>query len=196
MAKTKHLQGQISLTEIDITEFKNKILEEFSEEWCWNNILNWAKSIFANSLDEERLRELYKKAGHIDIKVQLNYAEKNQSGFYKFCESLDSRIDWFGRALEMSKEPVKQKSKTEKFTEFVELNKNRFEDFDDDDIYWYLPRLETKMKCEIGYKNINKLFSIFGKDKIKEYYSKIDKLNLDPVGGLTNLIKIMWEDEI
>jgi len=93
MAKTKHLQGQISLTEIDITEFKNKILEEFSEEWCWNNILSWAKRIFANSLDEERLRELYEKAGHIDMKVQLNYAEKNQTGFYKFCENLNSRIN-------------------------------------------------------------------------------------------------------
>jgi hypothetical protein len=36
----------------------------------------------------------------------------------------------------MSKEPVKQKSKTEKFTEFIELNKNRFQDFNDDDIYF------------------------------------------------------------
>lgn len=51
-----------------------------------------------------------------------------------------------------------------------------FDDFTDDDIAWYYPRLQSKLGY-LDWKRTYLIFEEFGKEKIKKYYTNFDKLD-------------------
>jgi hypothetical protein len=51
-----------------------------------------------------------------------------------------------------------------------------FDDFTDDDIAWYYPRLHAKLGY-LDWKRTYLIFQEFGKEKIKRYYNNYDKLD-------------------
>ena len=77
--------------------------------------------------------------------------------------------------VKVQKNPSGSQSKNQKFNDFTE-----------DEIFYYMPRLSTKLSVDLSYKKTFDLFEKYGKEKIKLYLKRINELFIDNLATLAS----------
>jgi len=63
-----------------------------------------------------------------------------------------------------------------------------YTDFDDDTVLWYMERLKIKLKEDISYSRLHKLFEAYGHDRIKWVYKNLDNLEVKGLDRYSNFL--------
>jgi len=105
--------------------------------------------------------------------------------------SLYRHINFYRKnKLDLLQQPGKCliKAKEINETKIKAIETKVYKDFDDDTVLWYMERLKVKLKEDISYSRLHKLFKAYGHEKIKWVYKNLDSLEVKGLDRYSNFL--------